>query len=108
MRRIKISKMNSKLIVYDKSEVKMRSEEIILIALLVIGSFLIAEFIVNHFIFIGALQRFIMRVGFQAQFFVLIYLFFDSRDNSRRVRLLERRFMRERKVRIEKYGIRKK
>ena len=108
MRRMNISRKNYKLIVKNDSIGKTRPGEIILITLLVIVGFVMTEFIINHLIFTGALQRFIMRIGFQIQFFVLIYLFFNSRDNSRRVRVLEKCFMRERKGRIKKYVIGKK
>ena len=108
MRRMNISRKNYKLIVKNDSIGKTRPGEIILITLLVIVGFVMTEFIINHLIFTGALQRFIMRIGFQIQFFVLIYLFFNSRDNSRRVRVLEKCFMREPKGRIKKYVIGKK
>ncbi len=48
-----------------------------------------ADFLVNQLEVEGAFLRFVIRVGFQAQFFILIYLFFEARDNSRRFRELE-------------------
>ena len=67
----------------------MKPIEIILISVLVIISFLMADFLVNQLEVEGAFLRFVIRVGFQAQFFILIYLFFEARDNSRRLRELE-------------------
>ena len=68
----------------------MKPIEIILISVLVIISFLMADFLVNRLEVEGAFLRFVIRVGFQAQFFILIYLFFEARDNSRRLRELEK------------------
>ncbi len=68
----------------------MKSSEIISITLLVIAGFMMTEFIVNHLHVEGILRRFIIRIVFQAQFFALIYLFFDHLDISRRLRTLEK------------------
>ena len=48
-----------------------------------------ADFLVNQLDVEGAFLRFVIRVGFQAQFIILLYLFFEARDNSRRLRKLE-------------------
>ena len=72
----------------------MKSSEIISITLLVIAGFMMTEFIVNHLQIEGIFRRLIIRIGFQAQFYALIYLFFDHLDSSRRLRTLEIRFTR--------------
>jgi hypothetical protein len=86
----------------------VKSKEIIIITLLVFVGFLIADYLVDNFMIHGADQRFIIRLGFQASFFILIYLFFDSRDNSQRLRKLERRIDIERRTRTKARIIRKK
>ena len=86
----------------------MKPGEIILITLLVITGFLMADFLVDHLMLQGVFQRFVMRIGFQAQFFILIYLFFDLRDNSRRLQRLERRFAREHRLRVKDRAVWKK
>lgn len=67
----------------------MKSSEIISITLLFIAGFMMTEFIVSHLQLEGILRRFVIRIGFQAHFFALIYLFFDHLDSSRRLRTLE-------------------
>ena len=69
--------------------IKENPGEIILITLLVITGFIVADSLVNTIIMFGALQRFVTRIGFLAQYIALIYLIFESRDISRRVRWLE-------------------
>ena len=86
----------------------MKSGEIIIITLLVVAGFLMADLLVDKIILQSADQRFLMRIGFQAQFYVIIYLFFDLRDSSRRLRVLERRFARVLRVRLNDRDTRKK
>ena len=64
----------------------MKSIEIISITLLVIIGFIASNFFVGQDMLKGALVRFVVRIGLQAQIIVLVYLFFDSRDNARRLR----------------------
>ena len=73
----------------------MKSIEIISITLLVIIGFIASNFFVDYLMLKGALVRFVVRIGFQAQIIVLVYLFFDSRDNARRLRANEYRFARD-------------
>ena len=70
----------------------MKPREIIEITLCVVASFSLAQLFVNQFVMHGAFQRFVMRIGFQVQLFVLIYLFFYSRDISQKLSELEKRF----------------
>lgn len=67
----------------------MKPSEIILISLLVIVGFLMADFLVNRLVLQGAFQRFVLRVGLQVQFYALIYFFFETRECSRRANELE-------------------
>jgi len=68
----------------------VKPSETILIALLVIAAFLLSDFLVEQFTVIGAVQRLILRIGFLAQFFAVIYVLFTTRDNARRIRELEK------------------
>jgi len=45
---------------------------------------------VEQFNIIGALPRLMLRIGFLAQFFAVIYAFFTTRDNARRIRKMEK------------------
>jgi len=54
-----------------------------------------AEFLVDHLVLHNPFQRFLARVGFQIQLYGLVYLFFDSRDITRRIRNMENRFSEE-------------
>ena len=67
----------------------MKSVEILCLTLLFIGCFLIAEFFVDHLLLESPFQRFVARVAFQLLFYGLVYLLFDTRDMSRRLRKLE-------------------
>ena len=67
----------------------MKAVEILCLTLLFIGCFLIAEFFVDHLLLESPFQRFVARIGFQLQLYGLVYLLFDTRDMSRRLRKLE-------------------
>ena len=67
----------------------MTAFERVCLVLLFIGCFLLAELIVDHLLLVSPFQRFVARVGFQVQLCVLVYLLFDARDMSRRLRRLE-------------------
>jgi len=86
----------------------LKSSEIISITLLVIAGFMMTEFIVDHLQVEGIFRRFVIRIGFQAQFFALIYLFFDYLDSSRRLRTLEIRFTRGKKANSKTRFLRRK
>jgi len=86
----------------------LKSSEIISITLLVIAGFMMTEFIVNHLQVEGIFRRFIIRIGFQAQFYALIYLFFDHLDSSRRLRILEIRFARGKRANSKTRFLRRK
>lgn len=68
---------------------RVKLSETVLTAILVIAGFVLSDFIVEQLYIEGALPRFFVRVGFQAQFITLIYLFFESRDLQRRLKKLE-------------------
>ena len=68
----------------------METREILFLSLLFIFCFFITEFLVDHLLLDNSFQRFVARVGFQLQFYGLIYLLFDSRDISRRIKKLEK------------------
>ena len=63
----------------------MKPGEIITITLLVVAGFLMANLLVEHMEPMGPLNRLILRIGLQVNFFIVIYLFFQSRDNSRKI-----------------------
>lgn len=79
----------------------MKPREIILITLCVIASFLMAEFFIVNLVFHGAFQRLVLRVGFLSQILVLIYLFFDSRDISNRLTVLEKLYDKLRRASVK-------
>lgn len=68
----------------------MKTFEIFCLALMFILCFLWAEVMVDHLMIDNPFIRFVARVGFQLQLYGLVYLLFDSRDISRRLRLLEK------------------
>ena len=68
----------------------MKPGELILIAILVLVSFILSDTIVDAVAATGAVERLFLRVGFLGQYFALIYLVFESRDNARRLREMER------------------
>ncbi|HDY88193.1 MAG TPA: hypothetical protein ENH82_08785 [bacterium] len=86
----------------------MKTREIIQITLCILASLLMVEFFVNYLVPYGTFQRFMLRAGFQIQLFLLIYLFFDSRDNSRRLNVLERRFAKSLRLRSKERRARMK
>ncbi len=86
----------------------MKPREIIQIILCILVGLLMVEFFVDHLALYGTFQRFVLRVGFQVQLFLLIYLFFDSRDNSRRLNALERRFAKALRSRSKARRVRRK
>ncbi len=67
----------------------MKAIEIVYLTLLFIGCFLVAELIVGHLLLENPFQRFVARVAFQLLFYGLVYLLFDTRDMSRRLRKME-------------------
>jgi hypothetical protein len=67
----------------------MKAVEIILITLFVMVGFLGIEFIVSHIGLTSAMQLFFIRICFQMQYILLVYLLFDSRESVRRIRSLE-------------------
>jgi len=69
----------------------LKPTEIFIVTLLVILGFVVANFFIDHLYVRGVFERFALRVVFQAQFLALIYLFFESRDISRRLKTLESR-----------------
>ena len=64
--------------------------EILILTLLFIGGFFYAEIIVHSMLPASPIHRFLMRVGLQLQFYATIYLFFETRDISGRLRKIER------------------
>lgn len=74
---------------------QVKTVEILILVLLFIACFFMAEFLVDHLVLYTPMQRFLARVGFQVQLYGLVYLFFDSRDISRRLRNIENRFSEE-------------
>lgn len=68
----------------------VKAREILLITLLVVVGFVMSDVIAQRLALYSSLQRFGMRLGFMLLFMAVIYLFFDSRDTSRRLRRLER------------------
>ena len=86
----------------------MKSGEIISITLLVIAGFCMANFLVEHLYLQSVYLRFLLRIGFQVQFLVLIYLFFESRDNSQRLKKLEKHFVAEQRTNDEECTVLKK
>lgn len=87
---------------------KVKTREIIQITLCILAGLVMVEFFVDHLALYGTFQRFVLRVGFQIQLFLLIYLFFDSRDNSRRLNALERRFAKALRLRSKARRVRVK
>lgn len=68
----------------------MKAIEIVYLTLLFIGCFLVAELIVGGLLLLESpFQRFVVRVAFQLLFYGMVYLFFDTRDMSRRLRKME-------------------
>ena len=68
----------------------METREILLLILLFLCCFFITEFLVDHLLLDNPFQRFIARVGFQILFYGFVYLLFDSRDISRRIKKMEK------------------
>lgn len=62
----------------------MNTGEILLMSLLFVAGFMATELIVSHFIYIGALEKFILRIMFLVQYSLLIYFLFDSREKTRK------------------------
>ncbi len=60
----------------------MNTGEILLMSLLFVTGFMVTELIVSHFIYIVPLNRFILRIVLLAQYSLLLYYFFDSRDKA--------------------------
>ena len=75
----------------------MKTGEILFLVLLFVICFFMAEFLVDHLVLYSPLQRLLARVGFQLQFYGLVYLIFDTRDISRRLRKMENRISEETK-----------
>ena len=69
----------------------VKSWEIIITVFLVMAGYITADAITNQLIYQGAVERFILRVGILIPYFLLVYLFFESRDISKRIRLIEQR-----------------
>ncbi|MBN1291390.1 MAG: hypothetical protein JXB48_06080 [Candidatus Latescibacteria bacterium] len=67
----------------------MKTKEILILVLLFVAGFYMAEFFVDHLVLHSPVQRFIARIGFQLQFYGLIYLLFDTRDMSRKIKNIE-------------------
>ena len=68
----------------------MGTKEILCLTLLFILCFMITEFFVGQLSLHSPIQRFFVRVGFQIQFYSLIYLFFDSFDITGRLTKFEK------------------
>ena len=62
----------------------MNTGEILLMSLLFLTGFMVTELIVSHFIYIGALKRFILRIMLLVQYSLLIYYIFDSREKAKK------------------------
>ncbi len=73
----------------------MKTVEILILILLFVVCFFMAEFLVDHLVLHSPVQRFLARVGFQIQLYGLVYLLFDSRELSRRLKNIENRFSEE-------------
>ena len=68
----------------------MGTKEILCLTLLFIACFMITEFFVGQLFLHSPVQRFFIRIGFQIQFYSLIYLLFDSFDITGRIKKLEK------------------
>ena len=68
----------------------MKPLEILILTLLFIGGFFYAEVIVHSMMPASPIHRFLVRVGIQMQFYATIYLFFETRDISGRLRKMEK------------------
>lgn len=85
----------------------MRTKEILLIGILFIAGFVLLEILIEH-IFAGPFQRLIARILFQGQFYLILYLLFNSWDITKRVRWLELILTRERRTRLRLHQLRQK
>ena len=70
----------------------LKSAEIILITLFVVAALVLAGFLADSFALNSAFSRFVVRTVCQIQFLVLLYLFFELRENSRRLKEMEKHF----------------
>jgi uncharacterized membrane protein len=68
------------------SEMQMSTIEIFYTIILFILGFVLTEMLLSHFCSLGIYRRFILRITFLIQYSVLIYLFFDSRDDKERLK----------------------
>lgn len=87
---------------------QVKTKEILLIGILFFLGFMLSEFFIEHIVFDGPVQRLIARILFQGQFYLIIYLLFNSFDLSRRVKWLELIFSRDRTDRLRLLRLRKK
>ena len=74
---------------------QVKTVEILILILLFVVCFFMAEFLVDHLVLYSPMQRFLARVGFQIQLYGIVYLLYDSRELSRRLRNIENRFSEE-------------
>ncbi|MCE5249299.1 hypothetical protein LLG96_03680 [bacterium] len=73
----------------------MKTREVFYLTVLFVFGFFMSEFFVDHLVLFSPLQRFIARVGIQLVFYGLIYVWFDSRDISRRINRIEQEISEE-------------
>jgi len=62
----------------------VKASEIVLMFFLFVTGLMVTEFIVSHFIYFGAFNRFILRIMFLIQYSLLIYYLFDSRAKAKK------------------------
>ncbi len=86
----------------------MKTKEILLIVILFFVGFVLSEFLIEHIVFEGPVQRLIARILFQGQFYLILYLLFNLWDLSKRVRWLELILSRERRPLLHLIELRQK
>jgi hypothetical protein len=77
----------------------VKTKEILLIGILFFAGFVLLEFLIEH-IFKSPFPRLIARIVFQGQFYLILYLLFNSWDISKRMKWLELTLIRERRTRL--------
>jgi len=83
-----------------KGSRQVKAREIVLIGMLFFAGFILSEFIIEHMMFANAYQRFLARVIFYAQFWLILYLLFAVWDTQKRIRWMEVLWSRERRLRL--------
>lgn len=68
----------------------MKPHEILILTLFFIGGFFYAEIIVDSMLPSSPMHRLLVRIGLQLQFYATVYLFFETRDLSGRLKKMEK------------------